>query len=77
MSKPKLTDWFPTDIKPVNVGVYQTDTGNGEEGFQYWNGVNWRFWGFNVNDAFRCRHDKSGFQKVKWRGRANNPKRKK
>ena len=73
MSKPKLTDWFRHGVKPVHVGVYKTDAGYGENGFQYWNGANWRFWGFDVNDAFNFRHAESVFQNVKWRGLAEKP----
>jgi hypothetical protein len=40
----KMTNWFPTHIKPVRVGVYITQFWNGvfwEYGFSYWNGKKW------------------------------------
>lgn len=41
MSKPKLTPWFPADVKPARVGVYQKDFEDETEEYQYWNGKRW------------------------------------
>lgn len=80
MSKPKLTDWFPVDTKPMRVGVYETKAQNHFDGtrFQFWNG---QFWCAYCPTAERAAHEsnsnKSSVQNPAWRERANNPKRKK
>jgi hypothetical protein len=35
-----LTDWFPADVKPVRIGVYETSFAYGG-GFSEWNGYHW------------------------------------
>jgi hypothetical protein len=72
----KKTKWFPAHNKPTLKGVYETRDNFGDPflGYQYWNGRSWRFWGFDANDAYRCRETKSIFQKVEWRGLASDPR---
>lgn len=77
MKKPKLTPWFPADVKPVHVGIYQTDAVYGRINYQYWTGKHWGLQGF-ADDFWPylnglAKH-KSNFQNVKWRGLANPPK---
>lgn len=44
MKGQKLTDWFPPEIKPVRVGVYQVGETEGlsdPDGYSYWDGFHW------------------------------------
>lgn len=73
MSKkqPKLTPWFPANVRPVHVGVYKTE-GNV---FQYWTGARW---GLCCDDKNRAAarvaiSHVSLFQHTKWRGLAVKP----
>ena len=74
----KLTPWFPADVKPVHVGVYEIYENKRSERrtFKHWNG---RFWGFasrTIMDAQNA--DALGpsiIQKCKWRGLAEPPKK--
>ena len=54
------TPWFPTSIKPVHVGYYETSTAPKEYVFKdYWNGKRW------------CDQKKGGaylFANFYWRG---------
>jgi len=70
-----LTPWFPSKIKPEHEGVYETKQYDADSniGYQYWNGYTWRFYGYDVDDAFRCRGQKSGWQSPQWRGLAEKP----
>lgn len=71
----KLTEWFEPTQKPDLKGVYETDSGDGILGYQYWNGVRWGSWGYDVNDAMSEFRMKSFFQNVYWRGLAEDPKK--
>jgi hypothetical protein len=75
----KLTDWFPADVKPVRVGVYQTRQGEEfSDWFQFWNGTFWSESSGYVDGAFRSQGRPSeGFNEVEWRGLAQPPKGKK
>ena len=64
----KTTPWFPGDVKPVRVGVYQR--GGGVRPFSYWNGLYWCCSAMspkNAEDMGR-RKLQSIFQAIKWRG---------
>lgn len=63
MKKPKLTPWFPADVKPVHVGVYEV---RGSNHMWLWNGSLWCSAG---KIPWICQ----GQYKV-WRGLANPPK---
>lgn len=44
----ETTEWFPADVKPVHVGVYERDWSNAPElppieWFDRWDGVTWRY----------------------------------
>jgi len=48
----KFTPWFPGNVKPVRVGVYQQHCGMGTiVGYQYWNGKKWSSWSHSVEGA--------------------------
>lgn len=75
MSKKKLTDWFDAGVKPAHVGAYETrcHKDDGVKGFQYWDGKQWGFWGYDPVDAYRCRVPPSQWQNPQWRGLAEKP----
>jgi len=62
MSK-KMTHWFPVNIKPVHVGVYETDLA-GYLGYSYWNGK----WWCDTAQKPGLAGKRPGMQKKKWRG---------
>jgi hypothetical protein len=74
MNEQKLTPWFPADVKPVHVGVYQTTPIDSTK-YQKWNGEYWCAYTSDAKDAARLENsNKSKYQKVKWRGLAEQPK---
>jgi hypothetical protein len=72
MSK-KLTPWFPGDVKPARVGVYEKDLDDGVFKFSLWDGRKWRFCRESVGSALRQR-ERSAWQWANWRGLASEPK---
>lgn len=70
MKKPKLTPWFPADVKPVHVGWYDRDWGAWGETNDYWDGANWHFGSLGGKKTLQT-EDNIG---LKWRGLANPPK---
>ena len=79
MSTQQLTDWFPGDVKPVRVGVYEVQDEGGVGKFSEWNGEHWglrtnilRFasdWSNPVYRGFKP----TANQRLKWRGLAADP----
>jgi len=65
MSK-HLTPWFPAHIKPVHVGVYETEMEGvaWSKGFSFWNGKRWG----NTEILPEWALDDKGVQGKKWRG---------
>lgn len=71
----KKTPWFPADIKPVHVGVYETRAYNDEFiFFRFWNGSEWGPAAICVSDAYANAFFQGLTQDVKWRGLATKPK---
>jgi hypothetical protein len=62
MSK-KMTRWFPVNIKPVHVGVYETSL-NGYMGYSFWGGN----WWCDTAQKPGLAGKRPGMQKKKWRG---------
>lgn len=69
----KKTGWYPTTVKPVNSGVYETRMGLSGRAFQYWNGRRWGLGSFTPKSAFAHKEIESAFQDVTWRGLAQKP----
>ncbi len=72
--KPKLTPWFPADVKPVRVGVYLVKsplllTG----GFSYWDGKRWGWICYTRRDAAAEKVYPGASQDKQWRGLAEKP----
>jgi hypothetical protein len=71
----KLTDWFPPEVKPVRVGVYERKFGSSENcGLCKWNGKAW-FWRCKTPFDASTESVKSGFQELPWRGLTENPEK--
>jgi hypothetical protein len=65
-----LTPWFPADVKPVRVGVYQRKTVDLD--YSYWNGKFWQLGATKPEWAKENRRKTiSGPQK--WRGLSADP----
>ena len=61
----QMTPWFPVRIKPVHVGVYETDL-DGYLGYSFWNGKWWR--DTNHKPELAAFEKRRGMQQKKWRG---------
>lgn len=68
----KLTEWYPADVKPVRVGVYERDFGAGSTGFSKWTGTAWMFRGVTPDVAGEHTLWKSA-NDLPWRGLAEKP----
>ena len=68
----QMTPWFPSGIKPVHVGVYQTKwycVDEWDHGFAYWNGHKWSNGAESVEGAYGHKSWINGaVQSKKWRG---------
>lgn len=77
-TKPTLTPWYPTSIKPARPGVYRTSfkpfssDDSAREGYSYWNGKKW-----STQRPSRKRAEKAdtfgAIQSKRWRGLAEDP----
>jgi hypothetical protein len=65
MSDQWTTPWYPGDVKPVRVGVYERKSHTGT--FSYWDG---KRWGMGAHFARQAANDRdpSAFQREPWRG---------
>jgi hypothetical protein len=68
-----LTKWFPTDVKPVHIGVYEIKfhlyEDQWDQGYAYWNGKEWSNNRHTVKWAYINRdHIEGAIQEKKWRG---------
>lgn len=68
----KLTDWFPGDIKPIRVGIYERRYSESIN-FSKWNGEYWSFGYYSVDLANERGHYLSQYQNLPWRGLAEDP----
>ena len=66
-----LTPWFPADVKPVRLGVYEVQMNNCR--FAYFDGERWG-WAFStVRKANKDRHTTGAIQSKVWRGLNKEP----
>ena len=65
----KLTQWFPGDVKPVHVGVYERRL-KFKTGVYYsqWDGEKWLRLHLTVEDAAASAGALSVYQNLPWRG---------
>ena len=65
----KTTPWFPGDVKPVRVGVYERRGQSRNRLFSNWNGVAWGILAVCPFTAARLgERIRSNYQRLKWRG---------
>lgn len=74
MILPPVTEWFPADVKPVRVGVYERaiDGIPLPHPFYTWNGTAWIGLGSDSPDKMIGRNP-SVFQNIQWRGLSSDP----
>jgi hypothetical protein len=60
----KMTPWFPVQIKPVHVGVYETELDGYLKGYSFWNGK----WWCDTARKPELANKRTGMQGKKWRG---------
>lgn len=71
----KLTPWFPSEVKPVHVGVYaihRLDESGRFDYFKKWNGDRWLYGSKDANQA-ALNEWESVNQIESWRGLAEKP----
>lgn len=76
MSKPELTEWFSSEVKPVHIGVYETDTLSGSIGlgFAYWDGEKRGNSRTSPDNAKNNQGNwQNAYQNKKWRGLSQEP----
>ena len=65
----KVTPWFPVQINPVHIGVYEIGTpASGYVRFSYWNGKRWRSREASVEQAYIYRTRIALGPVLRWRG---------
>lgn len=76
----KTTEWFPPNIKPTHVGIYQVQkvgwgksVSLGDVMYSHWNGKRWSPQQFLISDIERRKRWKANFQNKTWRGLADKP----
>jgi hypothetical protein len=76
MKRPRLSDWFHPAQKPEIPGVYETSVcGKGAGAMQHWDGERWGAYAYSAFNAHLIRDRKSMYQRVLWRGLAENPEK--
>jgi hypothetical protein len=66
----KKTKWYPGDVKPVHVGVYETAPMHGIRFYQFWNGKSWGYASQSPDGADEWADVYSRHQSDCWRGLA-------
>jgi hypothetical protein len=61
-----VTDWFPADVKPAHVGVYERQ-GQGMP-YSFWDGTQWMLPGDTPAEAAQHFNFRSTWQAEPWRG---------
>lgn len=70
----KLTDWYPGDVKPVRVGVYEREYPlSGIGCYCKWDGKMWHS-GYENVDRASIEPAISNIQNLPWRGLSKDPK---
>lgn len=72
--KEKLTGWYPREIEPVRVGVYEVLCDLYGPIYSHWNGYRWGMRCGSVKAADSLGHDRALGPVDKWRGLAKKPR---
>lgn len=68
-----LTEWFPAEVKPVHVGVYETGSGL-IPWYRYFDGTYWHTGGVDPDDALdRYERHNVSIAATTWRGLSHPP----
>ena len=70
---PAVTEWFPGDMLPARIGVYQRRCG-GDWTYSLWDGARWSFSAATVARAWQFGSVESLAQDKAWRGLAQEPR---
>lgn len=62
-----ITPWYPADVKPVRVGVYERKIVVWKVWFSYWNGKKWSIGGRTPKEAMLYKNIRSNVI-LPWRG---------
>lgn len=69
---PKLTPWFPGDVKPARKGIYQRLYPYDKVQHCYWTGRSWRAGTWHAGNSMVVKFA-SDHQRLSWRGLASKP----
>ena len=65
----KLTQWFPGDVKPVHIGVYERRLKfKPDVYYSQWDGEKWLWLHWTVEGAAASAGVHSAYQSLPWRG---------
>ncbi len=74
----RLTKWFPANVSPVRVGVYEKNFGIASKEYQYWDGEKWHYGTGGPEETAQYIIARYGHNPAKtprpWRGLAQEPK---
>lgn len=69
-----MTPWYPPEVKPVRVGVYQRKSFIAGIGFSHWNGKKWSYTYTKKDDVLPNKRTVTYYPYWPWRGLAEPPK---
>jgi hypothetical protein len=69
----KLTEWYPGNVKPVRVGVYERQYGLSRPTYCWWNGLEFCSGHMKKSGARKLKDSISPYQDDPWRGIAGKP----
>lgn len=64
---PGLTPWYPAEVLPVRVGVYEVKAWS-YHWYSHWNGTRWGFCERTPREAHKYRAGRTDRQIIQWRG---------
>ena len=73
MIEPKLTDWFPENVNPVHLGVYEVEPDDLSPWYSYWDGLYFREVRRTIDEAASAIPDAWNHVGLIWRGLAEKP----
>ena len=62
----KVTQWFPGNVEPIYVGMYQRDCGG--VCYSYWNGNNWSECWVDMKNSLKFTGRATYYPELPWRG---------
>ncbi len=74
MKRPKVTPWFPANVRPKHLGVYETRDDYSGIYYAHWNGYFWGWRCWTIQNALERRQQQSSHVVHSWRGLIRKPK---